>query len=68
MQVHLFCQAQTGLLLADKASTKVLPKYSDYTNVFLFDFVMRLPENMYINEHVIKLVEGKQPPYGSIYI
>ena len=28
---------------------------------------MELPENSGINEHVIKLIEGKQPPYGPIY-
>ncbi len=28
---------------------------------------MKLPENTGINEHVIELVEGKQPPYGPIY-
>ncbi len=28
---------------------------------------MELSENTRINEHVIELIEGKQPPYGSIY-
>ncbi len=28
---------------------------------------MELPENTNMNEYVIKLVEGKQPPYGPIY-
>ena len=28
---------------------------------------MELPENTGINEHVIELDEGKQPPYGPIY-
>ena len=28
---------------------------------------MELPENTGINEHVIKLQDGKQPPYGPIY-
>lgn len=40
MQVFSFWQAQVGLLLADKAFIKVLSKYLDYTDVFLFDFVM----------------------------
>ena len=34
MQVHLFRQAQVGLLFADKALTKVLPKYSNYADIF----------------------------------
>ncbi len=28
---------------------------------------MELLENTGINEHVIELIEGKQPPYGPIY-
>ena len=28
---------------------------------------MELPGNTGMNEHAIKLVEGKQRPYGSIY-
>ncbi len=27
---------------------------------------MELPENTGMNEHVIELIEGKQPPYGPI--
>lgn len=42
-------------------------KYSDYSNVFLFDFIIKLSENTGINEHAIELVENKQPPYGPIY-
>ena len=67
MQVHPLCQAQVGQLLTDKAPIKVPPEYLDYADVFLFDFAMELPENTDMNEHVIKLIEGKQPPYGLIY-
>ncbi len=28
---------------------------------------MKLPENTSMNEHVIKLIKGKQPPYRLIY-
>ncbi len=28
---------------------------------------MELPENTGMNEHAIKLIEGKQPPYEPIY-
>ena len=28
---------------------------------------MELPENISINEHIIELIEEKQPPYGPIY-
>ncbi len=28
---------------------------------------MELPKNADINEYIIELIEGKQPPYGSIH-
>lgn len=67
IQVYLFWYIQFELLLADKALIKVLSKYLDYSNVFLFDFAMKLFENASMNEHTIELVEGKQPFYGPIY-
>ncbi len=51
----------------DKAPTEISSGYADYADVFLFDLAMKLPVNTGINEHDIELVEGKQPPYGSIY-
>lgn len=67
MQVHSFYKVQVIWLLANKALTKVRLKYSDYTNVFLFNNAMELPENTSINEYTIKLVEDKQPPCRLIY-
>ena len=52
-------QAQIGALLFDKASTKVLAEYSDYSNVFLAEYAAKLPKNTRINEHAIKLEEDK---------
>ena len=59
MPVHSKRQAQVGALLFDKAPTKVPAKYSDYSNVFLVENAAELPENTEINEHAIKLEEGK---------
>ena len=42
-------------------------EYSDYSDVFLAENVAELPENTGMNEHAIKLEEGKQPPFGPIY-
>ena len=39
----------------------------DYGNVFSSENVAKLPENTGINENVIELEEGKQPPFGPIY-
>lgn len=39
IQVHLFYQAQLELLLADKALVKLLFKYLDYVDIFLFNLI-----------------------------
>ena len=59
--------AQVGALLFDKAFTGVPTEYSDYSNVFSAKNVAELPENTGMNEHAIKLEEGKQLSFGPIY-
>ena len=65
--VYPLCQAQIGLLVPDKPPGKVLPKYLDYADVFLFDYTIKLPKNTSMNKYAIKLVENKQPPYRLIF-
>ena len=60
-------KAQVGALLFNKAPTEVPTEYSDYSNIFSAEHVAELPKNIRINEHAIKLKEGKQPPFGPIY-
>ena len=67
MPVHSEKQAQVEALLFNKAFTEVLAKYSDYSDVFLAEYVVKLPENTGMNEHAIELEEGKQPLFGPIY-
>ena len=67
MTIHPAQAAQIVALRQDEASTEVPPEYADYADVFSFDLAMELPENIGINEHAIKLEDGKQPPYGPIY-
>ena len=67
MPVHSKKQAQVGALLFHKAPTEVSAEYSDYSNVFSVENATKLPENTGINEHAIKLEEGKQLPFGLIY-
>ncbi len=57
----------TYILPIDKALIEVTSEYLDYTDVFSFDFSIELPKNTSMNKHAIKLIEGKQPPYGLIY-
>ena len=51
----------------DEASTKVSAEYFNYSNVFLVENVVELPENIGINKHAIKLEKDKQSPFGPIY-
>ena len=67
MSVHSKRQAQVGALLFNQALIKVSAEYSDYSNVFSAEHAAELPENTRMNEHAIKLEEGKQPPFGPIY-
>ena len=67
MPVHSKKQAQVGALLFNKASTKVLVEYSNYSNIFSAENVAELSKYTGINDHVIKLEEGKQSPFGLFY-
>ena len=50
----------------DKALIKIPAKYSDFADIFLIDLAIELPKNTGINEHIIKLIKGKQPPYRPL--
>lgn len=55
MSVHLTIQAQVKALIFDKAPTKVLAKYSNYSKVFLVKKTAELQNNTGINNHTIEL-------------
>ncbi len=65
--IHLSRVAQIAALQWDKASIKILAEYSYYAYVFSLELAMELPENTGLNEQAIKLIDGKQSPYGPIY-
>ena len=67
MTMHPSQAGQIAGLKQDEAFTKVPSEYVDYTDVFFFNLAMKLVENTDINEHTIKLHDGKQLPYGPIY-
>ena len=54
-------------LLFDKVFIKISTKYFIYSNIFLIKNVIKFPENTGINEYPIKLEEGKQPSFESLY-
>ncbi len=65
--IHPCRAAQIAALQWDKAPTEIPAEYSDYADIFSSNLAMELLENTGLNEYAIKLVEGKQPPYGPIY-
>ena len=52
-------KAQVRVLLFNRALTKVLAKYYDYSNIFSVEYAAKLLERTGINEHAIKLEKDK---------
>ncbi len=46
---------------------KVPSKYTDFADIFSWKLTVELPEHTRINDHIIKFINDKQLPYGSIY-
>ena len=65
MPMYFKKQAQVGVLLFDKALIKVSAKYSNYSNIFSAENIVKLLENTGMNKYAIKLEEGKQPLFGQ---
>ena len=57
--------AQIASLFSEEV--RIPDKYSDFTDVFLENKALVLPERTELIEHAIDLENGKQPPYGPIY-
>ena len=67
MPVYFKKQAKDGALLFDKAFTKILAEYSNYSNIFSVENAIKLLENIRINKHAIILEKSKQLLFGPIY-
>ena len=44
-----------------------MAEYFNYSNIFLAEYIVELPENTRINKYAIKLKEDKQSLFGPIY-
>ena len=64
--MHPLSKTQIVQLKVNEAFTKVASKYADFADVFLPKLVAKLLEHE-INDHAIKSVNNRQPPYGPIY-
>lgn len=67
MAIHPSRIAQIAAFQWNRTPIKILAQYAGYADVFSFVLTIELLENTSIDEHAIKLVEGKQPPYRPIY-
>ena len=65
MPIHPSCQAQDTLLTSEE--TKILAKYSNFSNVFSSDSAAELLKQTKINDYPINLLDNKQSFYGPIY-
>ena len=59
LDVHPFRRPQLSGLIAEKAPTKDLAEYSDFTDVFSSDLASKLSEHTGVNDHAIELVEDQ---------
>lgn len=66
-QIEVQSHIQIKTLLFDETIIAISAKYSDYNNVFLAKNAAKLLEYTRITNHVSKLKEDKQSPFGLIY-
>ena len=60
-------RAQVGALIFNKASIEVPAEYSNYSNVFSVENIVKLPKNTGMNKYAIELEKSKQLPFRPIY-
>ncbi len=65
--MHPSKRAEIAHLKANKTLTEVPSEYVDFADVFSMKLAAEFPEHTGINNHVIELVDDRQPPYGPIY-
>lgn len=67
VQIESQSGTQVGVLLFDEAPTDILAKYSDYSNIFSAENVVKLLEQSRMNDYAIQLKKSKQPIFNLIY-
>ena len=67
LNIHSFRKPQIINLIAKKTFTKIPAEYANFVEVFFPDLAFELPKHIKINNHIIKLVDSKQPPFSFIY-
>ena len=67
LDVHSSRKPQISGLITEETPTKVSAEYSNFVDIFSPNLASELLEHTGIKNHVIKLVDGQQLPYGPIY-
>ena len=67
LNIHPSHRLQIVGLIAKEVPTKVLAKYTDFTDVFSLDLASKPSMHTGIKNHAIKLVDRQQPAYKPIY-
>ena len=67
LNMHLLCRLYIAYLIAEKASTKVFTKYSDFADVLSPGLASNLSEHTKIYDHAIKMIDSQQALYRPIY-
>lgn len=67
MALRIYLDRETQIAFLFTKKVKIPNKYFDFTNVFLEEKILVLPEHTKFNKHDINLNNGKQPLYGPIY-
>ena len=65
--IYPFRRHQIAGLIVKERPIKVPNKYVNFVNIFSFDLAFEFFKHTGINNHIIELVDGQQPPYGLIY-
>lgn len=65
--IHFSHEAQIALLKINETFITVFLKYSNFTDVFSPKLAVKLPEYTNINNHIIDLIDNKQPLYELFY-
>ena len=59
--IYPFRRGQIALLKADKAPTFLVPKYTDFVDLFSKNLATKLLEYVGINDYAINLIKDSQP-------
>lgn len=66
LALNIHPSQEVKIVLLDVEKVTISSKYTDYTNVFSLDSAAKLAKHIGINNHLMNLINDKQPPYGLI--